>query len=58
MIYDLAANPLNSNEWSFPLTECFHVASMVLCIVTIVFVRTMVPETKQELLEEVHVGGA
>jgi sugar porter (SP) family MFS transporter len=30
----------------------------VLCIVTIVFVRTMVPETKQELLEEVHVGGA
>ncbi len=27
-----------------------------LCIVTIVFVRTMVPETKQELLEEVRVG--
>jgi hypothetical protein len=32
LIYDLAANPLNSNEWSFPLTECFHVASMALCI--------------------------
>lgn len=28
----------------------------LLCIVTILFVRTMVPETKQELLEEVHVG--
>jgi MFS transporter, SP family, galactose:H+ symporter len=28
----------------------------VLCVVTIVFVRTMVPETKQELLEEVRVG--
>jgi hypothetical protein len=38
MIYDLAANPLNSNEWSFPLAECFHVASMSLCIGTIAVV--------------------
>ncbi len=38
LIYDLAANPLNSNEWSFPLTECFHVASMALCIGTIAVV--------------------
>jgi hypothetical protein len=38
VIYDLATNPLNSNEWSFPLTECFHVASMVLCIGTIAVV--------------------
>ena len=30
----------------------------VLCIVTIVFVRAMVPETKQELLEQVRVGTA
>jgi sugar porter (SP) family MFS transporter len=28
----------------------------LLCIVTIVFVRAMVPETKQELLEQVRVG--
>jgi hypothetical protein len=33
-------------------------AYAVLCIVTIVFVRTMVPETKQELLEQVRVGAA
>jgi hypothetical protein len=38
LIYDLNANPLNSNEWSFPLTECFHVASMALCIGTIALV--------------------
>lgn len=29
-----------------------------LCIVTILFVRSMVPETKQELLEQIHVGAA
>ena len=28
----------------------------VLCLLTILFVRSMVPETKQELLEQVHVG--
>jgi sugar porter (SP) family MFS transporter len=33
-------------------------AYAALCIVTIFFVRTMVPETKLELLEEVHVGAA
>jgi sugar porter (SP) family MFS transporter len=33
-------------------------AYAVLCIVTILFVRTMVPETKQELLEQVRVGAA
>ena len=38
LIYDLNTNPLNSNEWSFPLTECFHVASMSLCIGTIALV--------------------
>lgn len=38
LIYDLNANPLNSNEWAFPLTECFHVASMALCIGSIVLV--------------------
>jgi hypothetical protein len=38
LIYDLNANPLNSNEWAFPLTECFHVLSMALCIGSIVVV--------------------
>jgi sugar porter (SP) family MFS transporter len=33
-------------------------AYAALCIVTILFVRTMVPETKQELLEQVRVGAA
>ncbi|MGA8795519.1 MAG: sugar porter family MFS transporter [Candidatus Cybelea sp.] len=33
-------------------------AYAALCIVTIIFVRAMVPETKLELLEEVHVGAA
>jgi len=27
-----------------------------LCVVTLLFVRAMVPETKQELLEQIHVG--
>jgi hypothetical protein len=38
LIYDLNANPLNSNEWAFPLTECFHITSFALSIGTIVFV--------------------
>ena len=25
LIYGLNANPLNSSEWAFPLTECFHI---------------------------------
>jgi hypothetical protein len=32
LIYDLNANPLNSNEWAFPLTECFHITSFALSI--------------------------
>jgi hypothetical protein len=32
LIYDLNANPLNSNEWAFPLTECFHIVSSALSI--------------------------
>jgi len=37
-IYDLNANPLNSNEWAFPLTECFHITSFALSIGTIALV--------------------
>jgi hypothetical protein len=38
LIYDLNANPLNSNEWAFPLTECFHITSFALSIGTIMLV--------------------
>ncbi len=38
MIYDLNANPLNSNEWAFPLTECFHITAFALSIGTIMLV--------------------
>jgi hypothetical protein len=38
LIYDLNANPLNANEWAFPLTECFHIASFALSIGTIALV--------------------
>jgi hypothetical protein len=38
LIYDLNANPLNSNEWAFPLTECFHITAFALSIGTIALV--------------------
>jgi len=38
LVYDPSTNPLNNNEWSFPLTECFHLAAMALSIGTIVMV--------------------
>jgi hypothetical protein len=38
LVYDPATNPLNTNEWAFPLTECFHIASMALCVGTIALV--------------------
>jgi hypothetical protein len=38
MIYSSSANPLNTNEWAFPLTECFHIAAMALSIGTIALV--------------------
>ena len=38
LIYDLNANPLNSNDWAFPLTECFHITSFALSIGTIMLV--------------------
>jgi hypothetical protein len=38
LIYDLQANPLNSNAWAFPLTECFHITAFALSIGTIALV--------------------
>ena len=37
-IYDLNANPLNSNDWAFSLTEIFHITSFALSIGTIMVV--------------------
>jgi hypothetical protein len=34
-LYDPASNPLNNNEWSFPLLECIHIAGFALSIGTI-----------------------
>jgi hypothetical protein len=38
LAYDPATNPLNNNEWSFPLAECIHIASFALSIGTIAVV--------------------
>lgn len=35
LAYDPATNPLNTNEWAFPLTEVVHIASMALAMGTI-----------------------
>ncbi|MGD0363602.1 MAG: DUF6644 family protein [Bryobacteraceae bacterium] len=36
--YDPASNPLNNNEWSFPLLEIIHIAGFALAIGTIFIV--------------------
>ena len=36
--YDPATNPLNTNEWAFPLCECFHIVAMAFSIGTIALV--------------------
>jgi hypothetical protein len=33
--YDPATNPLNTNEWAFPLCECLHIAAFAFSIGTI-----------------------
>ena|ERR1700682_5427709 len=33
--YDSSANPLNNNEWSFPLLEIIHIAGFAIAIGTI-----------------------
>lgn len=38
LAYDPSTNPLNNNEWSYPLAECIHIASMALSIGCIVLV--------------------
>jgi len=36
--YDPATNPLNNNEWAFPLFECIHIAMFAMSIGTIAIV--------------------
>ncbi len=36
--YDPATNPLNNNEWSFPLMECIHIAMFAMSVGTIAVV--------------------
>ena len=38
LAYDSATNPLNNNEWSFPLTECVHIAMFAMSVGTIALV--------------------
>jgi len=36
--FDPSTNPLNSNEWSFPLFECIHIATFAMSVGTIAIV--------------------
>jgi len=36
--YDPASNPLNNNEWAFPLAECIHIAMFTMSVGTIAMV--------------------
>ena len=38
LAYDPSTNPLNNNEWSFPLVEIFHITGFALSIGTIAIV--------------------
>jgi hypothetical protein len=38
LAYDPSTNPLNNNEWAFPLAECVHIAAMALSVGTIMLV--------------------
>ena len=38
LAYDPATNPLNNNEWSFPLFECIHISTFALSVGTIAVV--------------------
>src|SRR5580692_6316010 len=38
LAYDPTTNPLNNNEWSFPLAECFHIVAFAFSVGTIAVV--------------------
>jgi hypothetical protein len=38
LAYDPTTNPLNNNDWAFPLLECIHIAGFTLSVGTIAIV--------------------
>jgi hypothetical protein len=38
LAFDPATNPINNNEWAFPLLECIHIAMFAMSIGTIAIV--------------------
>ena len=57
LAYDPTTNPLNNNEWSFPLLECIHIAAFTLSIGTIAIVDLRLlgwgkPASAAQLLRE------
>jgi hypothetical protein len=38
IVYDPATNPLNNNEWAFPLFECIHISAFAMSVGTIAIV--------------------
>lgn len=38
IVYDPSSNPLNTNEWAFPVAECIHIAGFALALGTIAIV--------------------
>jgi len=38
LAYNPATNPLNNNEWSFPLAECVHISTFAMSVGTIALV--------------------
>lgn len=36
--YDITTNPLNNNEWAFPLAECVHISMFAMSVGTIALV--------------------
>ena len=38
LAYDITTNPLNNNEWSFPLMECIHISTFAMSVGTIALV--------------------
>jgi hypothetical protein len=37
-VYDITKNPLNTNEWAFPLCECLHIAAFAFSLGTVALI--------------------
>lgn len=38
IVYDPSSNPLNTNEWAFPVAECVHIVGFALALGTVAIV--------------------